>query len=256
MAPNKKSLSLLVQSLSNHDLTGLIKSEYLPLTHAKSAVAPVERQAVIRNTESSQGYWNWTADAEGEAQESTACNDIEDSFSEGSVHLTAAEKASYWDESTYNAGDTLAEQESYWNWSANTNDHLLTATHIEANLASFVEPNVVRIINAADTDKYWEVVSVKDKETQTICSGVDSHDYWNTPNTTHDIKNSFFNLILKEDAIRQMLSAEHVVAECTKNASDSYWQWEEPSNQDNNNYWVWKAESRPISLGPENYWDM
>lgn len=255
MAPNKKSLSLLVQSLSNHDLTGLIKSEYLPLTHAKTAIAPVERQAVIRNTELSQDYWSWSVD-EGESQEVTSCECIEAQLLEDAVCLTAAEKDAYWDEPSYNAGVTSAEQESYWNWSSNANDHLFTAKHIEANLTSFVAPDVVRTVHAADTDKYWEVVSVKDKEAQTVHSGIDSSDYWNTPNTADDIKAALIHLIVKEDTIRQMLSAEHVESQLTKNASDSYWQWQESCNEDNNNYWIWKAESRPISMGPENYWDM
>ena len=57
-----------------------------------------------------------------------------------------------------------------------------------------------------------------------------------------------------------MLSADHVQQQLQHALTDSYWQWDEQSQQqaapDHDSYWEWKAEARPVSLAPDNYWDM
>jgi hypothetical protein len=244
MAPNKKSLSCVAQSLSNHDLAGMIKSEFLPLTFdAKTLVAPINKPVpVLASTKAasaaaaSDDYWNWSAEAATEL-------------------LTTNEQERYWDEPS----EACSSSDNYWDWSANPHAHVVSAAHIESNLTAFVAPEVVRHL-AADSESYWDVSSVKDQESRTIYSSAESNDYWYAPNTEEQIKAAFIARILKEESVRQMLSADHVQQQLQHAHTDSYWQWEEQSQQqaapDHGNYWEWKAEARPVSLAPDNYWDM
>jgi hypothetical protein len=244
MAPNKKSLSCVAESLSNHDLAGMIKSEFLPLTFdAKTLITPaalvVSSTKTVSASAASDDYWNWSAEV--------------------SEPLTTKEQECYWDECTDEPSDAVSSSDNYWDWNANPHAHVLSAAHIEANLKAFIAPDDVVRHAVADSEAYWNLSSVKDKESRTVYSSVESNDYWYSPNTEDQIKTAFIARILKEESVRQMLSADNVQRQLQQAHSDSYWEWEEQSQQvspDHDNYWEWKAEARPVSLAPDNYWDM
>jgi len=233
MAPNKKSLAQLVETLSSHDLTSMIKSEYLPLTHAKaqdtlSAVVHTEKPTLA--TQESDDYWNWTAPAEMDVPLSL----------EEATRLTAEETIAYWDEPM-----TQSTSDCYWDWSVSPHAHVLTASHVESNLLSFVAPvDVVRMVHASDSGIYWDMTSAKDKESKLMHSAVESTDYWYTPNTNTQVQAAILTRILQDESIRHLLSAEHLEEQLQQCASDAYWQWGASNS------------ITAVSMGPIDYWDM
>ena len=65
MAPNQKSLSALVQTLSNQDLAALrnaVQPKYLPLTHPSEANQQVESKAEHPPRTESWSYWGWESE--------------------------------------------------------------------------------------------------------------------------------------------------------------------------------------------------
>jgi hypothetical protein len=250
MAPNKRSLAYVAQSLSSHDLTGMVKHAYLPLTfEIETLVEPMDKLDVVSSTKkevtngaASEDYWNWSSPSAVEA-------------------LSDTEQESYWDEPSH-ACSSPSAYENYWDWNQNPRADVLSLAYIESNVKAFVDPEVVRY-STVDSESYWNESSVKDTEAGIIYSDVESHEYWYTPNTITGVSTktaSSTDAASNAEYTRHLLSAKHMQERERQAYADSYWEWEETLQEELEsyfvNYWDWNAEARPVSLAPNNYWDM
>jgi len=238
MAPNKKSLACVVQSLSQHDLSAMIKSEFLPLTsldvkEASSIIFDTEKTSPLI-LDASDNYWSWSTPA---------------SLEENDDDLTASSSC-----------------DDYWNWNANPHLDLLTTAHLESNLKNWVAPNdtnrissLCKVVKNLDSNNYWDSSSVKDREARTIACSADptsKDQYWYAPSTVEQQRLVLLARILEEEAIRQSLCSHEREQRWKSRTADSYWHWESDGLEEDHVFRKGTVGSLPVSTGLDNYWHM
>ena len=131
MAPNQKSLSALVQTLSNQDLAALrnaVQPKYLPLTHPSEANQQVESTAAHPPRTESWSYWRWESEPQPTVCILSTDNIVSNLIANAqsckgetrSFHL-AAEHDDYWAEEAEVAKrqqSVPSVETSYWDWPA------------------------------------------------------------------------------------------------------------------------------------------
>mmetsp|Transcript_29282 Transcript_29282/g.44954 ORF Transcript_29282/g.44954 Transcript_29282/m.44954 type:complete len:316 (+) Transcript_29282:207-1154(+) len=222
MAPNVVK-DTPIDALSTLDVSSIVNTKYLPLTH------PQEEQQRIEEQEQEQQQ--------------------QDNYVEG-AHLK----------------DESHPANSYWDWDEETSeqnkeavierivaedkirdvlsvDHMIQNT-IRSNLKADIEEQNEDVKESAES--YWEMPAPSDENTtsSTFVQAQHARDvshpknsYWDWPvMTEEDQKNAFLEQIVKEEEIRQLLSAQHMedtmVADTNNEDaemiesnvnSDSYW---------------------------------
>jgi hypothetical protein len=130
MAPNRKSLTALTQSLNCMDLVSTVQSKYLPLTHPSEAGSQGTFHGGAPLPQDSLSYWEWSSD---EVVEPTICvlsseNIVSNliqaghALDEEDVGTTNPDHDSYWSE--HQAAPTsplhASANEEYWSWDEST----------------------------------------------------------------------------------------------------------------------------------------
>jgi len=229
MAPNVVK-DTPIDALSTLDVSSIVNAKYLPLTH------PQEEQQRI------------------EEQQEQQQQEEEDNYVEG-AHLK----------------DESHPANSYWDWDEETSeqnkeavierivaedkirdvlsvDHMIQNT-IRANLKADDEEQTEDVQES--TESYWEMPAPSD-ENATSSDVVEAqhardashpkNSYWDWPvMTEEDQKNAFLEQIVKEEKIRQLLSAQHMEDTMVANASNEDAEMIE-SNVNSDSYWTDKQQ--------------
>ena len=140
--PTNKASRTLQQSLSNLDLSTLVKSEFLPLTDPKAAAhqqtpTPTDVKP-SKPALSSDDYWAWTPSVEtAEIEETLSVSHIEEQLLRDAqrrsqkvetVRAPTTTNVDYWDEATETDTPTdsvpskAQHEESYWEWKSDAKD--------------------------------------------------------------------------------------------------------------------------------------
>lgn len=140
MAPNRKSLSSLVQTFSSQDLEGLhqtVQAKYLPLTHSQGGAITSEESSVYGafNDGSSTSYWEWSANV----PETDICvlstdnivsnliqasNGCTSSSKEESSRQTVAQHDAYWAEESSSSVAPVVDAVDYWTWETSMSEDI------------------------------------------------------------------------------------------------------------------------------------
>mmetsp|Transcript_21162 Transcript_21162/g.29918 ORF Transcript_21162/g.29918 Transcript_21162/m.29918 type:complete len:311 (+) Transcript_21162:76-1008(+) len=250
MAPNRKNITHLVDSLEGLDVANVVQAKFLPLTHATEEFKHVQQKQVVLEPRI---------------------------VIEPKVEETKAEEK----EEEYIVNNET--QESYWDWEpeeeVSEKDQLiqqilkeeeirqkLSSSRIEENLvkdaAESKEEDVEFVESAENSDDYWNeapaVVTAQHLKDATH----PKNNYWDWEDAQMEDKNkSMIDTILRDEAARQLLTVSHVeqtlmkaapVVEDAKPtaAHDSYWTWDSAcvaphvvdETHPRNNYWDWETK--------------
>ena len=227
MAPNRKNVSTLLQSLSSSDLESLqasvVQPKYLPLTHPseqqeqqQQTTVPVVKAAPQQHASAS--YWDWPADDVVE-EEKVADDLFSASHIESNLIQAAAEASSEDEEATKNI---VAENDDYW-------------------------------AEASEQDDEQEVVHAPQH--------VLNASYWEWPTADEDKKQTMIDRIVQDERARTLVSSSLATMATTspkptvqvgpqKESNDQYWQWDstkvaphvDDASHPNANYWDWESE--------------
>jgi len=273
MAPNRKSVTTLVESLSNSDLQSLqntIQPKFLPLTHPQEQAETSEPNRV----DSSASYWEWPT----ETVESTdvlslaniESNLIQASRSQSQTVTTKAENDDYWAEDQQQQEDSPDSSStqpqhiitcSYWDWTSNPKQAAIDSILAEERAYQMVSAAVSQAMTVThkpsspllqpcreSNDSYWQW------ESPIVSSSRDNDSYWDW-----QPKNPL-QALLEYERAREFLTVDNILcqlqaappvdcATATKTESDDYWNWSEHYGDQ---YW----EAHPAALATASgYWD-
>ena len=287
MAPNKKQIAYLTDSIADVDL--VVDSKFLPLTDPREA----ELQSTLQQRQQQQeqpidgSYWDWQPDEEvlaEEKKESHAAlfsaeryekNLIQDgqrgaaSVIVVSSDADTAENDAYWSEaSAETANATKPQHHTYWYAPADPREALIQA---------IVRDEADRKVVSADNIEQNLLRQARNLLSSTRSSGRQNphyDDYWNFDTTLTDgaYSQAYWDWSEGQDGqVQQLLSTDRLVENlkkmqtsspsCSGNStarlasSDDYWSWAEgvPLADD---YWNWNAQSSTVAVGGAGgYWD-
>lgn len=276
MAPNQQSLAQITQSLSNLDLSKLVKSEFVPLTDPKAAAHQQTRTPTdvkpSKPASSSDDYWAWTPAVEtAEIEETFSISHIEEQLLRDAQRrsqkvetvraptTTNVTNVDYWDAATETDTPTdsvpskAQHEESYWEWKSDAKDVFASECILE-NLKSqseYREQKQTKTVTSGSTSvaNYW------DESTDFTIRATRIHvSYWEWES---DAKQELIDSILRQIEARKLISASHIEKNLRQAASDAYWS-ESPVETASDSYWNWESTnpSQVASTGAvESYWD-
>jgi hypothetical protein len=284
MAPNRKNISSLLETLSSNDLQSLqntVQPKFLPLTHPKE-----EQQQPKPETQQveSVSYWDWSPEVEQEPIDLFSAASIQSNLIQAANAITESESQRVADHDDYWADQSLAPtvpvtqpqhiECSYWQWPAEqdskkaTIDRILAeerayelvsgatteATEIAAEtpVSCHVEPSKVA------NNSYWIWQSLQ-VAAHTLDASHPSNKYWDWDAQAAQVQ-SPLQALLEYEAAREFLTAANIVRQLQESqpveahralqaSSDDYW-----SDCQANQYWDMPAAA-VVSTG-QGYWDM
>jgi hypothetical protein len=292
MAPNRKNVSDLVESLSSNDLQSLqnaIQPKYLPLTHPKEEQQHLEKQQQSQQVES-VSYWDWPAAVEEEKVVLSLSNVVVSSnliqspaavSSTKESHLVAAHD-DYW--ADYQQSEEAAPvavnkpqhiESPYWDWPAEQDSNKATINRIlveekayrlvsaattedtEMTAESPSEPRQVHT-NKASNDQYWRWNSAE-VAGHTLDESHPNNSYWDWDANQEEKQEHPFQALLEYEAVRQMLTAESIVSQMQSREAVSSACTQERSDD----YWGWSEHygdqywdfQQPAVVATGSYWD-
>jgi hypothetical protein len=282
MAPNRKSVASLGQSISSNDLQSLqntVQPKFLPLTHPKEEQQQPKPEA---QQVESISYWDWSPEVEQEPIGLFSASNIQSNLIQAANAITESESQQvadhddYWaDLSHFIASPATQRIEcSYWQWPAEqdskkaTIDRILAeerayelvsgasteATEIAAEtpVSCHVEPSKVA------NDSYW-IWQSQQVAAHTLDASHPSNNYWDWDAQAAQVQ-SPLQALLEYEAAREFLTAANIVRQLQESqpveahralqaSSDDYW-----SDCQANQYWDMPAAA-VVSTG-QGYWDM
>ena len=285
MAPNRKNLTCLLESLSSNDLQNIqntIQPKFLPLTDAGEAAQQQQPQHQVKAVES-VSYWDWDAGVVEEPVNAlNSVANLESNLIQAAAALSESENSQqvvahddYWcgqsSGPTELANKAQHVERSYWEWPADQDSKKATINRILAEERAFqlvsaaateetelsagpVSPSRQVQNHKESNDQYWHCES-NQVGAHTMDASHPNANYWDWEEKTEQHP---FQALLEYEAVRQMLTAENIVRqmqstkvqECaTQNKSDDYWTWSEHYGDQ---YWE-TPKSQAVSTG---YWDM
>lgn len=272
MAPNQQSLTHITESLSNLDLSSLVKPEFLPLAHHKEQ-QPVQDVTPSRTPAESDDYWSWTPSVEEEeTQEIVSASHMEEQLlrdaqrrSQKVETVTSTQTSNvenYWDEgndtsSSIDSPIVQAQHEesaSYWTWNSDDKD-VFSSESIVDNLIAQKEhlqtkstDNKIVATSTTTPTNYWN------ERSETTIRATRTHaNYWTW---SSDAKAKMIAMIRKEAEARVCTSARHIEENLRREASDAYWN-EAAKLSVSDQYWSWNSATPfAVLCAPNNYWDM
>lgn len=267
MAPNQQSLAHITESLSNLDLSTLVKSEFLPLTHLKAQQEQPRDVTSPSKPASSDDYWSWTPSVEtAEIEETFSASHMEDQLlrdaqrrSQKVETVYASQQndvASYWDEAvetdtTDKPTSIQAQHEAYWEWESDAKD-VFSSESIVDNLVSQSEHLQTKktdtITSPTLSTNYWDEAS-----SNTIRATRTHASYWKWESTA---KQELIDMIRKQKEAQKLTSASHIEKQLHQAASDAYWN-EAPVETASDAYWNWESTPAQVAStgAATNYWD-
>jgi hypothetical protein len=282
MAPNRKNVASLLESLSSNDLQNLqstIQPKFLPLTDAREAEQHQQPQQQQVKAVESVSYWDWDANVVEEPVDvlstaNIASNLIQAAATVVSESQPVAAHDDYWADQSQPVVVVNKPQHvecSYWEWPAEQDSkkatidrilaeerafHLVSAAATEETERSASPVFLLRQVQShkESNDQYWAWES-NQVASHTMDASHPNANYWDWEEKTEEHP---FQALLEYEAVRQMLTAENIVRqmqwtkvqECaTQNKSDDYWTWSEHYGDQ---YWE-APKSQAVSTG---YWDM
>uniref|UniRef100_A0A7S1YJS1 Uncharacterized protein n=1 Tax=Grammatophora oceanica TaxID=210454 RepID=A0A7S1YJS1_9STRA len=264
MAPNKKTLANVIDTFAKADIGRMVKAEFQPLTTKTTVPSETTTKAAPL---SSEDYWAWEADTNAEElKEVLSAQHIEDNLVREATELTETEKVSYWDEAVKTepaSHSTATKDVDYWSWSTESITDVLTADHVQENLVKAAAISQAEEVVRSDvnSDSYWDETTTKDIEARTeraediVNRPQPSDGYWSWPASKAQQNELTLTKIQRDEAIRELLSAAHIVANLEKEAADLYWQSEqEQKGIKDDAYWSW-SEPQAVVAAPKGYWD-
>jgi hypothetical protein len=284
MAPNRKNIASLLETLSSNDLQSLqntVQPKFLPLTHPKA-----EQQQPKPQTQQveSVSYWDWSPEVEQEPVDLFSAANIQSNLIQAANAITESESQQvadhddYWtDQSQVPAALVTQPQHVecfYWEWPAEqdskkaTIDRILaeerayelvsgatteaTESAAETPVSRHVEPFKV----ANDTYWTWQSHQVA---AHTLDASHPSNNYWDWDVQAEQVQ-SPLQALLEYEAVREFLTAANIVRQLQESqpvevscalqaSSDDYW-----SECQADQYWDMPAVA-VVSTG-QGYWDM
>lgn len=282
MAPNRKQLTLLTESLADLDL---VQPKYLPLTsevQQQTSVKPVV--AIQPQTAPSDDYWTWTSEDVVVEEEPTkdlfSCSSIEQNLIKDAENRATTSNViksettveGYWDEATSSTTEediitttTKPQHDNYWAWPVNEKEARIAAIladevartkmstdKIISNLRQ-VPQKAVREMIAAN-DQYWDWESPSGLIISDALDEVYSNSYWEwSADERSEVNNkvAFLANILQYEANRQLLSTDRIEANLQKAPATSC--QVQAATATNDDYWSWSTPA--TSTSQDNYWD-
>jgi hypothetical protein len=251
MAPNRKSLSALAQTLSLADLEGLqstVQPKYLPLTHP--ATTPAAPEAVSQQSnadaDADASYWEWSS--EEDVPTETVC-----------ILSTANIVSNLIQSSSSEQEETLAEHDDYWT---------------EGEQQQRVEEPVAAPSCSApqhETASYWDWSVAEEEEHVTRSAVPCSQSYWtwesspsapvvvSTPNANAD--SDYWGWETSPQDVAKLVLATSVLSQIKKQQqrhSDSYWTWTDDHHEQ---YWLMPSTTSTTpaaavaATGNKGYWE-
>jgi hypothetical protein len=169
MAPNRKSLSALAQTLNGLELVSSVQSKYLPLTHPLETGSQCTECASPAVYEDESSYWDWSSDDDVVeptlcvlSSESIVSNLIQTGHAVREQVETNPEHDSYWSESP--ATHSTTSDEMYWSWETHPSrvaQLIMATTHSTYQQGEREHERVVRVSDeevpraAAACHGYW-----------------------------------------------------------------------------------------------------
>ena len=282
MAPNRKNISCLAESLCNVDLQSLVQPKFAPLTESLK-----EEKVSVVVTPPSTSYWDWTSDQDVTEQvDVLSLSNIESNLIQSRAEAKSAvvtEHDDYWAEGNEHTEEEKSASSapqhvqvataSYWDWQNDVDpkramiDRILAEDAARNAVASSLLPKTVPESDTAQVhatkaanDGYWGWESPVTAEHTSDLSHP-SMKYWDWE--TKDIESPLVEFLRKYEAAREVLAVAHVEAqlkeaasteiECEVSNSESssdYWQWSESLGD---NYWATTPQVA-VSTG-SSYWD-
>jgi hypothetical protein len=284
MAPNRKNIASLLETLSSNDLQGLqntIQPKFLPLTHPNE-----EQQQRKPQTQQVEyvSYWDWSPEVEQEPVDLFSAANIQSNLIQAANAITESESQQVADHDDYWADRSQAPAAlvtqpqhvecSYWKWPADQDskkaaiDQILaeerayqlvsaatteaTESAAEAPMSRHVEPS------KAANDTYWAWQS-QQVAAHTLDASHPSNNYWHWDVQAEEVQTPL-QALLEYESVREFLTAANIVhqlqqsqrveAPCALQASsDDYW-----SECQADQYWDMPAAA-VVSTG-QGYWDM
>eukprot|EP00934_Nitzschia_sp_Nitz4_P004566 Nitzschia sp. Nitz4//scaffold303_size22340//18451//19227//NITZ4_008568-RA/size22340-processed-gene-0.15-mRNA-1//1//CDS//3329547060//4556//frame0 len=257
MAPNRKALSSLLQSLPTSELSGLretVQPKFLPLTHPLESQQRTQCEAPVAATPSTESanYWDWECDVKDDSGYVLSSDNIVSNLIASATTATASTTES----------ESLVNPDSDDYWAEAGQSDCADISVIETQPQSFVVEKDVTVrltpaaaIEQAQASDYWTWKSEAEEK--------DNADYWaweSEPMPQTDAKVEAIAAILEYEAARLLIQASLTLpAKCCTEASlvaanDSY--WDMPESFDN--YWDFPAftpKQVAVQTADQGYWD-
>lgn len=249
MAPNRKNISTLVDSLEGLDVANVVQSKYLPLTHASEEFKHVEKTTVEPKIV-----------IEPKVEETKAEEKEEDYI------INTETEASYWD---WEPEEEVSEKDQLIQQILKEEEirQKLSSSRIEENLvkdaAESKEEDAEIVVSAENSDDYWNEAPAVVTAQHLKDASHPRNNYWDWEDAQMEDKNqSMIATILRDEAARQLMAVSHV-EQTLKNAApvskdgakptaahDSYWNWDSAcvaphvvdETHPRNNYWDWETK--------------
>ncbi len=284
MAPNRKSVASLGQSISSNDLQSLqntVQPKFLPLTHPKEEQQQPKPEA---QQVESISYWDWSPEVEQEPVDLFSAANIQSNLIQAANAITESESQQVADHDDYWADRSQAPAAlvtqpqhvecSYWKWPADQDskkaaiDQILaeerayqlvsaatteaTESAAEAPMSRHVEPSKVA------NDTYWTWKS-QQVAAHTMDASHPSNNYWDWDAQAAQLQ-SPLQALLEYEAAREFLTAANIVRQLQQSqkfetacalqaSSDDYW-----SECQADQYWDMPAAA--VVCTGQGYWDM
>jgi hypothetical protein len=148
------------------------------------------------------------------------------------------------------------ETDTYWDWAENPNQDMLTGNHIALNLvkAHVHKTNMIR--SGVDSESYWNETSAKDAEPVTAqhINQEATESYWEWSPAV-DARQAMIDVIMKDEAARQMLAVDHIAKNIREASSDMYWKDDTMQEEHADSFKYWEFPSaQPIAASGNSYW--
>lgn len=249
MAPNRKNISVLVDSLEGLDVANVVQSKFLPLTHASEEFKHVEKTVVEPKIV-----------IEPKVEETKA------EEKEGDYIVNADAEASYWD---WEPEEEVSEKDQLIQQILKEEEirQKLSSSRIQENLvkdAAESKEEVAEVVQSAEnSDDYWNEAPAVVTAQHLKDASHPKNNYWDWEDAQMEDKNqSMITTILRDEAARQLMSVSHVeqtlknAAPVSENVSkpaaahDSYWNWDSAcvaphvvdGTHPRNSYWDWETK--------------
>jgi hypothetical protein len=242
MAPNRKSLTALAQTLSVFDLEGLqstVQPKYLPLTHASvntseaATTTPVSQQPNVADTCS---YWEWSADVETE----TVCVLSTANIVSNLIQASSAAAV------TSSEQETLSENDDYWTEGEQSVEQAkpVTPSAPQHESASYWEwPAKDTSVPSSKSYWAWESTPVAAEYTEQEAADAD---YWAWEASSQDVA----KLVMATTVLSQIKKQQQT-------ESDNYGAWK---GHHHDQYWDMPSTPAVVAAvaatGNKGYWDM
>ena len=282
MAPNRKSVTSIVESLSNADLQSLVNPKFLPLTNPREEEQESQHEVVTRpenQSTASASYWDWPSQEPTTTEEihvlscdnivsnliqATDSNASSESISSANQKSeTLAENDAYWaegesDTASRSQSQSQPQHDDYWDWHEEHDSkrklleeileeekarHLVSGDFMVEAVKKNVASDAAQVCRCrSSSDPYWKWESPK-----TSSYGHRVHDYWNWDRRC---KPSPLDSLLEYEAARQILSSDNIATnlkfhhEMMETTSKS-----DTTRPESDDYWMWSEH-----LG-DSYWD-